>query len=54
MCLQCLPLTNHVYDILEEKMIQLLGALYSSQPAYTLEELVSGKAAPLILLREIL
>lgn len=31
--LRCLPLTNHVYDILEDKMIRLLGALYLSEPA---------------------
>lgn len=35
-------------------MIQLLGALYSSEPAYTLEQPVSGEAAPLSLLSEIL
>lgn len=41
-----------MYDILEDKMIQLLGALYSSEPAHTLEEPVSRKAAPLIFLCE--
>lgn len=45
---QCLLLTNHVYDTLEGRMSRLLGTLYPSDPAYTLQELVRSKTPRLI------